>query len=129
MGTSGARGRRWLAGCPAGDCPMVRLAMHRNAFAALGVAALLATLAFLLEHALSSGFHRDARTLSLLRELSEAESRRSVAAERLALNPGADSFAANDDRAASASLVRRELERVAAASSVAPRFVVLRQAL
>jgi len=108
---------------------MVRQPMPRNAFAALGVAALLAILAFLLEHALSTEFHPDARALSLLRELSDAESRRDAEAERLAATLDAASLPATDNRAATSALVRRELERASAASSVAPRLSVLRRAL
>ena len=108
---------------------MVRQPMPRNAFAALGVAALLAILAFLLEHALSTEFHPDARALSLLRELSDVESRRDAEAERLAATLDAASLPATDNRAATSTLVRRELERASAASSVAPRLSVLRRAL
>ena len=108
---------------------MVRQPMQRNALAALGVAALLATLAFLLEHALSTEFHPDARALALLRELSDVESRRSLEAERLASSLDASSVSDADHRVATSALVRRELERASAASSVAPRLAVLRQAL
>jgi len=103
--------------------------MPRNALAALGIAALLAALAFLLEHALSTEFHPDARALSLLRELSDVETRRSLEAERLASSPDATSSTMADNRSASSTLVRRELERASSASSVAPRLAVLREAL
>lgn len=108
---------------------MVRQPLQRNALAALGVAALLATLAFLLEHALSNEFHPDARALALLRELSDVESRRSAQAERMAASLEAPADPAADNRAVTSALVRRELERASAASSVAPRLAVLRRAL
>ena len=106
---------------------MVRHPVHPHAFAALGVAALVAALAFLLERALSTEFHPDARVLTLLRELSDLDSGRNaeagrIATELVAVPPG-------DGRAASVSLVRRELDRVATGTTVAPTMPALRQAL
>ncbi|HZZ94126.1 MAG TPA: hypothetical protein VFE23_16320 [Usitatibacter sp.] len=107
---------------------MVRQPVHQHAFAALGIAALLATLGFLLERALSTEFHPDARALTLLRELADSEMRRDSQAGRLA---GDFTATAPDgaDRTYAASLVRRELERTSSAASVAPRMPALRQAL
>jgi hypothetical protein len=107
---------------------MVRQPVHQHAFAALGIAALVAVLAFLLQRALSMEFHPDARALTLLRELADSEMRRDSQAGRLA---GDFSATAPDgmDRAYAASLVRRELERTSNGASVSARMPALRRAL
>jgi signal transduction histidine kinase len=108
---------------------MVRHPVHPHAFAALGVAAVLAALAFLLERALSTEFHPDARALTLLRELADFDSRRNAEAGRLAgdlsLSPGIHA----DDRATPARLARRELDRASGETTVASRMPALREAL
>jgi len=108
---------------------MVRHSVQTNALAALGIAVLLAVLAVLLGRALSTDFHPDARALTLLRELSDFEMRRSSEAVRVAADMSAASTAAAGDRAATASLALRELDRASAATSVAPRMPALHKAL
>ena len=108
---------------------MVRHPVQTNALAALGIAALLVVLAILLERALSTDFHPDARALTLLRELSDFELRRNSEAVRVASDLSAASTASTGDRAATASLALRELDRASAATSVAPRMPALRKAL
>src|SRR4051812_46958658 len=129
MAPAVVRSREAATRTPSHEDAMVSQPQQRNAFAALGVAALLATLAFLLAHALSTEFHPDARALSLLRELFDVEARRSTEAERLASSLDVAPVAAADSHSAASTLVRRELERASAASSVAPRLAVLRKAL
>ena len=108
---------------------MVRPPVHTNAFAALGIAAALAVLAFLLERALTTDFHPDARALTILRELADVETSRSSEAGRLAGDFTAASPNAVSGRSATASLLRRELDRASPATSVAPRMPALRKAL
>ena len=108
---------------------MVRHPVHTNAFAAVGIAAALAVLAFLLQRALATDFHPDARALSILHELADVEASRSSEAGRLAGDFTAPSAAAASGRSATASLVRRELDRASPATSVATRMPALRKAL